>query len=175
MDSSLGGAKIEGVVIKNYHRFSHIDGKALMGKYVSEAFKEVHRKEWARPTRADFMEVLIEQYRTEARWNKAVQHIAERGELQNAPQDIGVLIREVQQDVFSEEEAAIKEQLWAWAKPMIQRGAIKGLPEWWKQKLLERQDAIQESTGQTETMVDLVREEQAGTTDKEETILGGTT
>ncbi len=40
-DSILGGSKIEGVVIKNYARFGR-DKKALMGKYVSEKFKEKH-------------------------------------------------------------------------------------------------------------------------------------
>src|SRR3990167_10543326 len=36
--SFLGGPKIEGIVVKNYLRFGP-DGKALMGKYVSEEFK----------------------------------------------------------------------------------------------------------------------------------------
>src|SRR5262249_30904973 len=39
--SCLGGQKIEGVVIKNYKRFTP-DGKAMFGKFVSEAFKEVN-------------------------------------------------------------------------------------------------------------------------------------
>src|SRR6185295_11609143 len=43
--SVLGGQKIEGVVCKNYTKFGR-DKKVLMAKHVSEAFKEVHQKEW---------------------------------------------------------------------------------------------------------------------------------
>jgi len=43
--SALGGQKVEGVVVKNYQRFGP-DKKVLMGKFVSEAFKEVHAAEW---------------------------------------------------------------------------------------------------------------------------------
>jgi ATP-dependent RNA circularization protein (DNA/RNA ligase family) len=44
--SVLGGQKIEGVVVKpvNYDLFG-ADKKVLMGKFVSEAFREVHRME----------------------------------------------------------------------------------------------------------------------------------
>src|SRR3990172_3173550 len=44
-ESILGGTQIEGVVIKNYHRFG-VDKKVLMGKYVSERFKEIHSAAW---------------------------------------------------------------------------------------------------------------------------------
>lgn len=88
--SVLGGQKIEGVVIKNYSQFGH-DKKVLMGKHVSEAFKEVHAGEWkaANPNPLDIIETLGQQYRTPARWQKAVQHRLEDGKLLNAPQDIG--------------------------------------------------------------------------------------
>lgn len=141
--SVLGGQKVEGLVVKNYARFGK-DGKALMGKYVSEAFKEVHKAEWKKdnPTAKDIVGLLGEQYRTPARWNKAIQHMAERGELTNSPKDIGPLIRETQQDITAECAEEIKSALYSWAKPHIMRAAIRGLPEFYKKKLLG--DAFEE-------------------------------
>lgn len=139
-DSALGGQKIEGVVVKNYQRFGP-DKKVLMGKFVSEAFKEVHAGEWksANPTRSDVVELLVATLRTPARWHKAVQHLRERGELQNSPRDIGLLIKETQIDIEKECLDLITMKLTEWALPKILRGAIAGLPEWYKNELLKKQ------------------------------------
>lgn len=138
--SILGGQKIEGVVVKNYARFGP-DKKALIGKFVSEAFKEVHAAEWktSNPNAGDIIEVLIGAYRTPTRWAKAVQHLREAGKLEDAPRDIGLLMREVPDDIAAEAEEEIKARLWAWAWPKVRRGAIAGLPEWYKERLLESQ------------------------------------
>jgi hypothetical protein len=138
--SILGGQKIEGIVIKNYHRFG-LDKKVLMGKYVSEAFKEVHGAEWAKnnPTSGDVIQRLIIQYKTPARWNKAVQHLRERGELTQSPKDIGALIKEVQVDIAKECIDEIKDALFANAIPHIRRGVTGGLPEWYKEELMKMQ------------------------------------
>jgi ATP-dependent RNA circularization protein (DNA/RNA ligase family) len=95
--SILGGQNIEGVVLKNYKRFS-VDGKAMIGKYVSEAYKEAHGNEWRQdnPVQGDIVQRLIERYRTPARWAKAVQHLREAGTLEGSPRDIGPLIKEAQ-------------------------------------------------------------------------------
>ncbi|HYE57380.1 MAG TPA: RNA ligase family protein [Rhodothermales bacterium] len=138
--SCLGGAKVEGIVVKNYRRFGP-DKKVLMGKHVGEDFKEVHKAEWskANPTRGDVLEELIRIHRTPARWHKAIQHLAERGELETSPRDIGKLIPEVKADIEAECVDAIKEALWRWAKPHILRGATAGLPDWYKQRLIDKQ------------------------------------
>ncbi len=138
--SILGGQNIEGVVVKNYAQFGP-DKKALMGKHVSEAFKEVHGKEWkkANPGKGDVLIILGDRYRSEARWNKAVQHIKEAGQLTNSPKDIGSLIKEAQRDITEECVDEIKEALYKWAMPKIIRIAIRGLPEWYKKKLMESQ------------------------------------
>ena len=138
--SCLGGQKIEGVVIKNYQRFGR-DKKVLLGKFVSEAFKETHAREWkaANPTRGDVVEQLIATLKTDARWHKAVQHLREAGELEDSPRDIGLLMKEVPVDVEKEEAEYVKEKLYEWAWPQIRRGIIAGLPEWYKDRLLERQ------------------------------------
>lgn len=136
-DSVLGGQKVEGIVVKNYARFG-IDKKVLMGKFVREDYKETHNKEWkaSNPSISDVVERIIATLRNENRWEKAVQHLRERGELQEAPQDIGALIKEVQKDVREEEFEFIKDKLAEWAMPRIIRASSGGLPEWYKEKLL---------------------------------------
>lgn len=140
--SVLGGQKIEGVVVKplGYGKFGR-DHKALMGKYVSEAYKEVQAKAWKQdnPKGGDVLVRLGEQYATQARWAKAVQHLQERGKLENSPRDIGALIGEVPADILKECEDDIKKALFAWAWPSIKRASTRGLPEWYKQQLLEAQ------------------------------------
>jgi len=139
-ESILGGTKIEGIVIKNYHRFGQ-DKKALMGKYVSEAFKEKHEKEWKtkNPGGKDIKDQLIQELRCEGRWAKAVQHLKEEGKLTNSPKDIGMLIKEVQADIESEEKEMIKDRLYKWAIKDVLRGASGGVAQWYKDKLAEKQ------------------------------------
>lgn len=138
-ESCLGGPKIEGIVIKNYSQFDH--GHILMAKLVSEAFKEKHSTEWKKsnPGNKDILENIIEMYRVEARWRKAVQHLAEQGALDNSPKDIGPLLKEVATDVLKEEEDQIKALLWKYAWPKISRGITRGFPEWYKDELLKQQ------------------------------------
>lgn len=138
--SCLGGQKIEGVVVKNYKR-AGADGKILMGKFVSEAFKEVHNREWKKsnPSGKDILGRLGDDYRTPARWNKAIQHLSERGQLTNSPKDIGPLLKEIQSDVMAECKEEIGEKLFTWARPHVTRAIISGFPEWYKERLLEKQ------------------------------------
>lgn len=138
--SILGGQKVEGVVAKNYKRFG-LDGKALMGKFVSEAFKEVHGADWKErnPGKGDIIALLIGKYRTPARWAKAVQHLKEAGQIESSPRDIGKLIPSTGKDIMEECGEEIKEALFKWAWPDIQRGVISGLPEWYKDELLKAQ------------------------------------
>lgn len=136
--SCLGGQKIEGFVIKNYKKFGD-SKKVLMGKHVSEAFKEVHKTDWRdrNPAAGDVIESVIQDYRTAARWDKAVQHLREEGKLENSPKDIALLLKEVNKDILKECESEIKERLWKFAWPKMSRGLVRGLPEWYKNKLLQ--------------------------------------
>jgi hypothetical protein len=138
--SELGGAKIEGVVIKNYARFGP-DGKALFGKHVSESFRELHRGEWKNtsPAQGDVIQALIHTLRTPARWEKAVQHLREAGVITDSPKDIGAVINEVKRDTISEEREMIQDRLMKYALPKIERGVVAGVAEWYKQKLMEKQ------------------------------------
>lgn len=137
-ESCLGGAKIEGFVVKNYSLFT-VDKKTMMGKFVSEAFKEKHGKEWknSNPGRNDVLANLIAVYRHENRWLKAVQHLKEAGQLKGAPEDIGLLMKEISVDIRKEEEEAIKDKLFQWAWKPIAAGATRGFPEWYKEQLVK--------------------------------------
>lgn len=139
-ESFLGGCKLEGIVLKNYSQFGE-DKKVLMGKWVREEFKEIHQGAWkgANPSRSDVIEAMIKVYRNEARWEKAVQHLRDAGQLQGAPQDIGPLMKEIQKDLMEECAAEIKEKLFEYAITRILRGASAGAPEWYKTKLAESQ------------------------------------
>jgi len=140
--SILGGTTIEGIVAKNYSIPFLLNGQpiALMaGKFVSEKFKEINRTNWKGEfTSRGRWELFVESFRTEARWQKAIQHLTEIGKLENAPKDIGNLIKEIQSDIESEEKENIKNHLWNEFKGDILRKAIAGFPEWYKTKLLER-------------------------------------
>jgi len=143
--SILGGQQIEGIVIKNHARFG-IDGKPLMGKFVSEKYKEVHNGDWKErnPANKDVIAILIAKYKTPARWEKAYQHLLEDGKIEFADKDIGELMKEIPNDTKAECEEAIKDELFRWAWPKLKRGISNGAPEWYKEKLMERQINIGE-------------------------------
>jgi hypothetical protein len=147
-ESVLGGQKIEGVVVKpvGYGLFGR-DKKVLMGKFVSEAFKEVHGAAWkeANPGQLEILRRLEMDYQTQARWQKAVLHLKERGELEGSPSDIGKLMKEVGQDIDKECQDEIKHTLYSWAWPKLQRAVVRGLPEWYKNELLKLQFEVKES------------------------------
>lgn len=139
-ESVLGGVKIEGVVIKPaaYNVFG-VDKKVLMAKHVSESFKEVHKTEWRKsnPTRGDVVDGLTEALRTEARWEKAIQHLRERGQITDSPKDIGALMVEVRADIEKEMRSEVAIRLIDHFWPQIVRGTTRGLPEWYKERLLK--------------------------------------
>ena len=138
-ESFLGGPTIEGIVFKPVEPLYGRDAKRLMAKFVSEEFKEVHRKEWgtkANP-KATALEILWGMLATEARWEKAIQHMRDDGLLQNAPQDIGPLIQEVKRDVWEEERQLIADTLLDAFEHEFTRGLTRGLPSWYKRRLAD--------------------------------------
>jgi hypothetical protein len=139
--SILGGQKIEGVVVKPLTPLYGIDKKMLFGKFVSEAFKEVHRKAWgeSNPGPTDIIHRLGEMYANGARYQKALVHLREAGQIEDSPRDIGKLIREIPVDVLKECEDDIKEALFKYAWPHISRIIIREVPTWYKDLLLRQQ------------------------------------
>lgn len=142
-ESILSGVNIEGVVVKNYNKPFLLGGQPIpimMGKFVSEKFKETHREKWGKEfTNKGRWETFKESFRTEARWEKAIQHLKEKGELTNSPKDIGGLIKMIQEDITEEEKEDIKKFLWQEFGKDILRYSTGGFPEYYKNLLLNKQ------------------------------------
>ncbi|MEM4134565.1 MAG: RNA ligase family protein [Candidatus Micrarchaeia archaeon] len=134
-ESVLGGEKIEGIVIKNYNLFTD-EKKIMIGKFVSERFKETAKEVWKAGENPVI--ALGKSLATEARWLKAVQHLAENGELEFSPRDIGKLMSEIINDTLEEEKDFIKDSLYSIFIKDIKREITRGFPEWYKNYLLER-------------------------------------
>jgi hypothetical protein len=134
--SVLGGQKLEGVVIKNYDRFTR-DKKTVMGKYVCEKFKELNHKTHKVKGGKDIVTELGEKYKSEARWIKAMQHLREQGLLTDSPKDIGPLMAEINKDILEECSEEIQKALFKWAWRSISREVTRGFPQFYKDKLLE--------------------------------------
>jgi len=140
-DSVLGNTKIEGIVVKNYNEPSMRGNFFIpisMGKYVSEKFKEKHDKGWNKKTSKGKLELFIEGFRTEARWDKAIQHLKENDELENAPRDIAKLMKEIDRDIKEEELENIKDSLVKIVLPDINRKAKAGFAEYYKKSLMDK-------------------------------------
>lgn len=136
--TSILGGPIEGFVVKNYSRFGR-DKKTLMGKWVSDSFKEVHKKEFKSDgnNKKDVEIFLADKYTTIARWQKAVQRMHEAGTLLGEMRDMKQLMQEVPADLLKECEEEIKQDLFNAYWPRLKRNCTKGLAEWYK-KSLER-------------------------------------
>ena len=137
-ESILGGENIEGVVIKNYDQLLNVFGKLwpLFTKYVSDKFKEKNNKEWA-GAKSNSVQDFVQSFKSEARWEKARQHLRDEGKLVNELKDIGSLMKEVNRDILEEEKDFIKNKLFKLFWRKISRNATKGLPEWYREKLFE--------------------------------------
>lgn len=135
--SYLGGEKAEGVVIKNYDQHINLGGMIfpLFTKYVREGFKERHKVTWAAEKWT--VQKFIDGFKTQARWEKAYQHLRDEGEIEHQPRDIGKLMKYVQKDIVEEEKDSIKDELYKHFIKDIIRRSTSGLPEWYKEKLVK--------------------------------------
>lgn len=137
-ESCLGGTKIEGIVIKNYSRFGK-DKHCLMGKWVKEEMKEKISKSGKTKRHKDILTEIGLQYRAKARWLKAVQHLNEQGLLVNEPKDIGILLKEINEDTLTECKEEIQEKLFNWGWKHIAKIVTAGFPDWYKNQLGKKQ------------------------------------
>lgn len=141
-ESSLGGTKIEGVVIKNYNKCTKYD-RIAVAKFVAPAFKErTTPKLKLKSPKYEIVDTIIESLRTEARWRKAVQHLREDGRLTGTPKDIGPLIKEINRDILKEEKEEIKEILFNHFWKEISKGAIAGFADWYKNRLVDEDEQV---------------------------------
>lgn len=137
--SFLGGAPIEGIVVKDYTRpmeFAGMIYPLTVLKLVSEQFKEKHSNNPDWKPQKDVLEDCLNQYKTEARWHKAVQHLKEQGILLGEPKDIGPLMSELWRDVVEEEKENFKEELFNMFKKRLAHKVQAGFPQWYKEQLL---------------------------------------
>jgi len=134
--SVLGNVPVEGIVFKNYAKLDPHTKKTLMGKFVSEKFREKHSGDWAKrnPGKKAFVQNIIDEHATEARWMKAIQHLQETEEINGEMRDIPKLLKEISTDVLDDCGDEIKERLFKhfWGKE-ISRGITRGFPEFYRE------------------------------------------
>jgi hypothetical protein len=135
LDSILGGCKIEGVVFKNYTQVNRNNDIACC-KAVRPEFREIVS---AKKVKNDNnIENFLNSFKTEARWNKAIQHLRDKGLLADTPKDIGMVIAETLRDLEEEYGVMIKDFLYKHFMREIKQRTIKGLPEYYIKKLGEK-------------------------------------
>jgi hypothetical protein len=81
------------------------------------------------------LERIATAFCTEARWEKAVQHLRDDGALTDSPKDIGALLKALNHDIDVECKDEIKDALWQMFRKDILRVASRGFPEWYKRCL----------------------------------------
>lgn len=137
--SMLGNQIIEGVVIKNYnktHSFDWCVGFPKISKYVREKFKEMNHKRWGE--KKDPLTAIEVKYKSEARWDKAIQRLREEGKLTMHMRDLQFLIPSVQKDILEEEGEVIKEELWKAFKKRFMKSWTQGLPQYYQKWLFDQ-------------------------------------
>ena len=138
--STLGDVIVEGVVMKNYeqlHTVEYLLGMPIMIKYVRDSFKEINTKNWKGKNKKGFMENMIEKYKSTNRWQKAIQHCNERGQLEGEMKDVPDVLREIISDLETEEGETIKKELYDFFWKEIKKGVVRGFPEYYRGTLLK--------------------------------------
>lgn len=137
--SSLGGQKVEGVVIKPLIFTMHPEDKdkRIALKLVSPEFKEVHGHKTKDPNVTDPVLAMALEYNTPTRWNKALQHLKEDGHLNSDMTDIGKAIKEIQRDILEECLPEIKDRLFEIHRKAILNRVVYGFAEWYKAQLIQ--------------------------------------
>jgi hypothetical protein len=133
--SYLGGVNLEGVVIRNLGQEyikGDIDLKYLLAKQVSTKFKEKMSGKKRRDKSS--WQAYQDQYRTEARWAKAIQHLRDDNKLTGELRDIGLYISEIKKDITEECKQEICEYLWATYGTQLLRNACVGAAEYFKER-----------------------------------------
>ncbi len=136
--SYLGNEIIEGVVIKNYSETFLLGGQVMpmFTKFVREEFKERHSIDWKTRTPKGNLTSFLASFKAIPRWTKALLYLRDQGKITQEPKDIGPLIKRVQEDILGEEKDNIKNELYRIYIDDILRTAVAGLPQWYKNELL---------------------------------------
>lgn len=138
--SFLGG-EIEGLVIASPYFMPGEREPFMQAKLVRQAFKEVksrrERKAVQKGGIEESVQEAFQQFCTEARWDKAIQHLREDGKIVGSNTDIGPIIKEIQKDVMEEEGEYVKEMLWTLYRKRFLTAVVDGFPKYYQNLLLE--------------------------------------
>lgn len=146
--SILGNTVLEGIVIKNYNRSypallastQAFFGYPLVGKIVRDDFKERLNKEWSgKKQREAPLTKVVAEFLTEARFNKAIQHLVDDGKITYEMNNLKDIIPEFYNDLLDEEKdaiiAVVMESFWKPLKRKCDNFAVQR----WKEYLVEKQ------------------------------------
>lgn len=139
LKSCLGG-QIEGIVLK-HHAFIHKGIKvATKLKLVTSIFKERHltKQPKAELSADEFLLQLGNSFCTEARFNKAFQHLVENNAID--PDHIKVsdqnkIIMELNQDFDKEYKEELKELLYTEFSPLLKKLGREGINHWFNKMI----------------------------------------
>lgn len=140
--SYLGGANIEGVVLKSYKTLREREpyfGEPISLKNVRQEFKEINREINKKDTP---LNCIVSKYKTNARWEKAINHLKEQGKLTYELKDLSFLINEAYEDLIKEEGSQIKEDLFALTEREFKTNFIRGLPDYYKDWLIKNKNEV---------------------------------
>lgn len=138
--SFLGG-DIEGLVIASPYAMPGQREPFMQAKLVRQEFKEVMVRGNRTAVQKGSIEETVREafaaFCTEARWDKAIQHLREDGRIVGSNTDIGPIIKEIQRDVLDEEGEYVKEMLWTLYRKRFLGAVVDGFPKYYQSLLLE--------------------------------------
>lgn len=138
--SFLGG-EIEGLVISSPYAMPGQREPFMQAKLVRPEFKEIKARGNRTPAPRGSIEETVREafaaFCTEARWDKAIQHLREDGKIVGSNTDIGPIIKEIQKDVMEEEGEYVKEMLWTLYRKRFLTAVVDGFPKYYQNLLIE--------------------------------------
>lgn len=135
-DSSCLGGTMEGIVYSLIKK----DGSIHKCKEVAQEFKEVKqqlkdRKRAMKGCKTDHWEEFKQRFKTEARWQKAIQHLEEQAALSHQDSDIGLLFKEVMEDIIKEEQQTMVDYFNKTFRKELLKESCNGLVEFYRNYL----------------------------------------
>lgn len=133
---SMLGGKMEGVVIRS-HDYTDIHyGLPIHAKLVGAAFRE-KMNDSVKSKKPKLEEIFksFDDVAKEARWQKAIQHLAEENRLSGSLGDIGPLMGELAKDFKNDSNDDVKELLYKIFAPDIIKHIQNGFAQWYKDEL----------------------------------------
>ena len=146
-ESYLGGSTVEGVVIKNYNRTydplqvhsQEFIGYPMTAKYVNKDFTAANAKQWNTISRKTGVDAIIERFFIGDRFNKAIQHVREEGNITYMKKDLQYLIPEFFDDLMDEKKEAMTNMIMGEVFKVIKRRASHYVVQSYIEYLTERQ------------------------------------